>query len=94
MFASLPLTALRAFESAARLLSFKAAAEELSVTPTAISHQIRVLEDWLGVALFERLPRKVRLRRAASDCFAACMARCWKWRKASTPCARNAAAAA
>lgn len=41
MFASLPLTALRAFESASRLLSFKAAAEELSVTPTAVSHQIR-----------------------------------------------------
>ncbi|MFL6607466.1 MAG: LysR family transcriptional regulator, partial [Pseudomonas sp.] len=41
MFATLPLNALRAFESAARLLSFKAAAEELSVTPTAISHQIR-----------------------------------------------------
>lgn len=61
MFASLPLTALRAFESASRLLSFKAAAEELSVTPTAISHQIRSLESWLGIALFERLPRQVRL---------------------------------
>lgn len=61
MFASLPLTALRAFESASRLLSFKAAAEELSVTPTAISHQIRALESWLGIPLFERLPRQVRL---------------------------------
>ncbi|MNZ73760.1 Glycine cleavage system transcriptional activator [compost metagenome] len=61
MFASLPLTALRAFESASRLLSFKAAAEELSVTPTAISHQIRALETWLGVPLFERLPRRVQL---------------------------------
>ena len=61
MFASLPLTALRAFESASRLLSFKAAAEELAVTPTAISHQIRSLESWLGIALFERLPRQVRL---------------------------------
>ncbi|WP_352339940.1 LysR family transcriptional regulator, partial [Psychrobacter sp. 16-MNA-CIBAN-0192] len=61
MFASLPLTALRAFESASRLLSFKAAALELSVTPTAVSHQIRSLETWLGVALFERLPRQVRL---------------------------------
>ncbi|NWD87788.1 LysR family transcriptional regulator, partial [Pseudomonas sp. K5002] len=47
MFASLPLTALRAFESASRLLSFKAAAQELSVTPTAVSHQIRSLETWL-----------------------------------------------
>ncbi|MFO2463303.1 LysR substrate-binding domain-containing protein [Pseudomonas sp. 15FMM2] len=64
MFASLPLTALRAFESASRLLSFKAAAQELSVTPTAISHQIRSLETWLGVPLFERLPRQVRL----TDC--------------------------
>lgn len=61
MFANLPLNALRTFESAARLLSFKAAAEELSVTPTAISHQIRSLETWLGVQLFERLPRQVRL---------------------------------
>ncbi|MCE0463100.1 LysR substrate-binding domain-containing protein [Pseudomonas uvaldensis] len=61
MFANLPLNALRSFESAARLLSFKAAAEELSVTPTAISHQIRSLETWLGVQLFERLPRQVRL---------------------------------
>ncbi|MBK5538747.1 LysR family transcriptional regulator [Pseudomonas sp. TH05] len=61
MFAHLPLTALRTFESAARLLSFKAAAEDLSVTPTAVSHQIRSLEHWLGVALFERLPRQVRL---------------------------------
>ena len=61
MFASLPLTALRAFESAARLSSFKAAAEELSVTPTAVSHQVRSLESWLGVPLFERLPRQVRL---------------------------------
>ena len=61
MFASLPLTALRTFESASRLLSFKAAAQELSVTPTAVSHQIRSLETWLGVPLFERLPRQVRL---------------------------------
>lgn len=61
MFAGLPLTALRAFESAARQLSFKAAAQELAVTPTAVSHQIKSLEGWLGVPLFERLPRRVRL---------------------------------
>ena len=67
MFAALPLTALRAFESASRLLSFKAAAEELAVTPTAISHQIRSLEDWLGVALFERLPRQVRLTEGGEE---------------------------
>ncbi|KOY04455.1 LysR family transcriptional regulator [Pseudomonas nunensis] len=69
MFASLPLTALRAFESASRLLSFKAAAEELSVTPTAISHQIRSLESWLGIALFERLPRQVRLTEGGERLF-------------------------
>jgi len=69
MFASLPLTALRAFESASRLLSFKAAAQELSVTPTAVSHQIRSLETWLGVPLFERLPRQVRLTECGERLF-------------------------
>ncbi|MEQ8496730.1 MAG: LysR substrate-binding domain-containing protein, partial [Gammaproteobacteria bacterium] len=53
--------ALRAFEAAARLGSFKAAAEELFVTPTAISHQIRSLESTLGVGLFERRTRSVAL---------------------------------
>ena len=53
------LTALRAFEAAARLGSAKAAALALSVTPAAISHQIRQLEDELDVALFERLPRRL-----------------------------------
>ena len=48
------LSALRAFEAAARHRSAKAAAQELSVTPTAISHQLRQLEDYLGVALFVR----------------------------------------
>ncbi|MCG5262189.1 LysR family transcriptional regulator [Cupriavidus gilardii] len=61
MFASLPITALRVFESAARHLSFKAAAAELSVTPAAVSHQVRALESCLGVALFTRLPRGVAL---------------------------------
>ncbi|WP_434675802.1 LysR substrate-binding domain-containing protein [Pseudomonas sp. D3-10] len=69
MFATLPLNALRAFEAAARLLSFKAAAEELAVTPTAISHQIRSLETWLGAQLFERLPRRVRLTDAGQRLF-------------------------
>jgi len=49
-----PLNALKAFESAARELSFKRAAEELSVTPAAISHQVKALEEYLGVALFRR----------------------------------------
>jgi LysR family glycine cleavage system transcriptional activator len=56
-----PLGALRAFEAAARHLSFKAAADELAVTPTAISHQLRLLEDSLGQRLFERRIRKVTL---------------------------------
>ncbi len=62
MFGRLPpLPALRAFEAAARLGSFKSAAEELYVTPTAISHQIRSLESTLGVGLFERKTRSVEL---------------------------------
>lgn len=55
------LSALRAFEAAARLKSFKLAAEALSVSPTAISHQIRALEDNLSCALFVRQTRKVAL---------------------------------
>ena len=56
-----PLRQLQAFESAARLLSFKKAAEELSVTPTAVSHQIRQLERYCGQTLFQRLPRPMQL---------------------------------
>ncbi|MHB0841660.1 LysR substrate-binding domain-containing protein [Stutzerimonas nitrititolerans] len=55
------LSALRAFEAAARHESVKQAAEELSVTATAVSHQIRLLEESLGVALFVRKPRKLEL---------------------------------
>lgn len=64
-----PLNALRAFESAARLLSFKAAAAELNVTPTAISHQIRLLEESCGQALFRRRPRPLRLTAAGERLF-------------------------
>lgn len=56
-----PLNALRAFEAAARHLSFVAAANELCVTPAAISHQIKGLEEYLGIALFERVQRRVVL---------------------------------
>ena len=56
-----PLNALRAFEAAARHLSFQAAAGQLFVTPAAISHQVRRLEDWLGVRLFHRGHRAVAL---------------------------------
>ena len=55
------LTWLRAFEAAARTSSFTAAAAELSLTSGAISYQIRALEAHLGFALFERLPRGVKL---------------------------------
>lgn len=56
-----PLASLRAFEAAARLVSFKRAAAELHVTPTAISHQVRQLEEMLGTRLFERRTRQVVL---------------------------------
>lgn len=56
-----PLNALRAFEAAARHLSFAKAADELSVTPAAVSHQVRKLEDYLGIQLFRRLPRGLLL---------------------------------
>lgn len=56
-----PLNALRAFEAAARLGSFARAGEELHVTSTAISHQVKGLEEFLGVTLFDRLPRGLRL---------------------------------
>lgn len=57
----LPLGALRAFEAAARLGGFRLAAEELAVTPTAISHRIRDLEEILGLKLFQRHVRRVEL---------------------------------
>lgn len=56
-----PLQSLRVFEAAARHLSFKRAAEELHVTPAAVSHQIKALEDYLGVTLFHRLTRALEL---------------------------------
>ena len=56
-----PLNALRAFEAAARHLSFKNAAKELHVTPGAVSHQVKILEDYLGVPLFRRLTRALEL---------------------------------
>ena len=55
------LNQLRAFEAAARHLSFKLAAEELRVTHAAISHQIKALEEDLGVELFRRVTRGVKL---------------------------------
>jgi LysR family transcriptional regulator, glycine cleavage system transcriptional activator len=60
-----PLSALRAFEAAARLKSFTKAADELAVTPAAISHQIHALEADLGVSLFHRRNRQVELTTSA-----------------------------
>ena len=56
-----PLNSLRAFEATARHLSFSKAADELFVTPAAVSQQVRRLEDWLNVPLFRRLTREIRL---------------------------------
>jgi LysR family glycine cleavage system transcriptional activator len=56
-----PLNALRAFEAAGRHLSFAKAAEELNVTPAAVSHQVKALEELLGVPLFRRMTRGVAL---------------------------------
>lgn len=64
-----PLAELRAFEAAARHLSFKRAAAELGVTPTAVSHHIRLLERHCGQALFRRRPRPLSLTDAGARLF-------------------------
>lgn len=83
-----PLNALRAFEAAARLQSVSQAAAELSVTHGAVSRQIRLLEDDLGVALFSKDGRGVkltdeglRLRDAAGDAFERLRSTCSELRK-------------
>ena len=63
-----PLNALRVFEAAARHLSFKEAANELNITQAAVSHQIKSLEEYLGVNLFRRAGRGVQLTEAARAC--------------------------
>src|ERR1700712_3204275 len=60
-----PLNALRAFEAAARHLNFSRAADELAVTPGAVSQQIQNLEDYVGAALFKRTPKGLLLPDAA-----------------------------
>lgn len=64
-----PLGALRAFEAVARLGSFRLAAVELHVTPTAVSHQIRSLEVYCGQSLFRRRPRPLALTEAGGRLF-------------------------
>lgn len=66
-----PLVELRAFDAVARHMSFKKAALELCVTPTAISHQIRLLERYCGCALFRRRPRPLTLTDAGARLFPA-----------------------
>lgn len=61
MALKVPLSTLRVFEAAARRRSFQAAATELNLTPSAISHAVRKMEEALGVVLFERNGRSVRL---------------------------------
>lgn len=61
-----PLNSLRLFEASARLLSFKNAAEELLLTPSAVSHGIHSLEDWLGTPLFLRTTKGIVLSEAGN----------------------------
>jgi LysR family glycine cleavage system transcriptional activator len=67
-----PIGWLRVFEVAARTLSFSAAARELNVTPSAVSQQVRLLEHRLGQALFQRLPRGLRLTGAGEALMPIC----------------------
>jgi LysR family glycine cleavage system transcriptional activator len=62
-----PFSAVRAFEAAARHLKFKDAADELNVTQSAISHQVKALEDFLGMELFHRTSNGVTLTPAGED---------------------------
>ena len=62
-----PLSSLRGFEASARLKSFSLASEELNVTQSAVSHQIKALEEALGLALFNRVGRSVELTVAGMD---------------------------
>jgi len=56
-----PLNSLKSFEAAGRLLSFTRAAQELNVTQAAVSHQVKVIEEYLGISLFNRYPRRLSL---------------------------------
>lgn len=86
-----PLNALRCFETAARLASFSKAADELHVTQSAVSHQIRQLEDWFGFPLFNRLgrnteptPRAQELAHSLADAFNIIAAACRRASSADT----------
>ncbi len=62
-----PLNAVKAFEAAARLNGFARAADELNVTPAAVSHQVKLLEEYLGIQLFNRLPRGLEITSAGQE---------------------------
>ncbi len=64
------LSAIQGFEAAARHSSFKRAADELNLTQSAVSHQVKALEDFLGVALFERTGNRLQLTQEGRDYFA------------------------
>ncbi|RDV04506.1 LysR substrate-binding domain-containing protein [Undibacter mobilis] len=67
MLANVPMSAIRAFEAAARTGSFRDAANELHLTPSAVSHAIRKLEVMLSTVLFERTTRSIRLTPAGEN---------------------------
>ena len=88
MTAQLPLNALRAFEAVVRTGSFKMAADQLFVTQSAVSHQVKHLEDWFGAPLFDRsgnrpqpLPQAQELARALSLSLAEIGAACQRLRE-------------
>lgn len=72
-----PLNPLRAFEAAARHSSVRLAAEEMNVTPGAVSRQVKVLEDYLGVVLFRRLPSEITLTPEGEQYFQAISPLLW-----------------
>jgi LysR family transcriptional regulator, glycine cleavage system transcriptional activator len=76
-----PLRALHVFEAAARHHSFSAAANELGVTPTAISHQIRQLEEACGMKLFQRRPRPLLLQAQGLASIRLCEMASMRWRR-------------
>ena len=88
-----PLNALRAFEAAARHLSFTRAAQELNVTQAAISHQIKALEEHLGLSLFRRLNRALLLTDEGQALFPAVRDALAGWRKPRRGCGRARQAA-
>ena len=96
ILATLPLSAIRIFEAAARLKSFTRAADELGVTQAAVSWQVKALEQRLGQPLFIRLPREVtltpggeRLSRAATEAMRCCAPPCSIWSTPRRACCRS-----